>query len=96
MTRADAVKFLDLYLDNRRAVHDAVPEGLRLVDPITGIHVWDVRPLIEVLGVKYEHKYDPTLEEYPHRLSFKYNGVDVFAIYTEEQFKEVNEWMTRE
>ena len=95
MTRADAIQFLDLYLESREKVKAAVPEGVKLVDGFTGIHFWDVRPLIDALGVEYGHKYDSTLE-YPHKLTFKYKGVDVFAIYTEEEFKGVNEWMMKE
>lgn len=95
MTRADAIQFLDLYLEEREKVKAAVPDGVKLVDGFTGIHFWDVRPLIDALGVKFEHTYNPDLE-FPHKIAFLYRGVTVFAIYTEEEFKGVNEWMTKE
>lgn len=103
MTREQAFAFLKEIADLKdkyREVSDKTAEefpGTRLISEPRTIHLWDIREIVDALKDSYALDAIPEesycTDDYPHKLSFNCLGYQVFAIYTEEDYKEVSAWL---
>lgn len=98
MTREQAFDYLKTMVALKKKVADLSDKiyeehpGTRFLKDYSGLHLWDIREIADAVGpVQMETSY--CTKEYPLKVSFTFSGVEVFAIYTEEEAKEIKAWM---